>query len=1098
MTPDRLRNELRQTGQVIAMWRAQLATVTWVVVIIGCLCVFGLSDVLLQFERTGRLSSWVILMGLAIVGVRSVLKTTSRRQTVEGVAAVVEHSFPELDNHLINYLQFAANSEGDAFKQAYVRRGVPEWRKLNIGSMKNRRRHRHRHVILAAAATLLLLPCAVTGRPWTVALWRIVNPFSNCPPVTLTKIISVNPGSTSVLQGNPLVVACKVEGYKGHGVRLDVDPADNERTTYKLGRVTGTGVEDFSYRLQKIATSLKYRFRAGDAPPSQWFEVETRPRLAFTAAELIVTPPSDTRLRPRTFDGLAGEVEVPQNSRVTIALDCNIPATAVSIAAADEPVSLTGGNDGHTWRGEIDVGKAPLLRILASGEFDDKAETSIILKHLPGREPVITVLEPKEQPLLKPEIAAKKEKSLQARAYATLDRLIETQRTNLARTRRLVDILDETEPDQWRETAARQKQIRQLARQLLKNPLKPLGGLTPAVQKLYMQEMLEVINELGRIPDLAGVIRTRAAAKGVALEQTILRRLTFAGVTAVKTERQRKISGLLATLEGIIKGESRVTADTAKLISRDSEVDQLLVDNQDDLAIDLADFISTCRDNAPSLQSNDRSFAELILKAAGQCETLKVRRDMLSAAEELEANAPRNALPLEQSALAKLEGIRKLFDKWQVTEAEVQLEQVVEALHDAGEKIGRMKKLQTKLIDAMAQVRPNANKDTAEAGLMKEELEEVQQNTREALLQVANDLHIFPELAVANELVEDIVTMFEEVNQVTGSEDLTEEDVKEIAYLKPEFLIEEMAKAEGRMDEMEMWLGEKPDTDSHVTESFDTEEMPEMALGALPDTLEDLIGDLLEEAEEMAGEADDSATNQNVPDMPPGWEVGEGPTASFGAQGKSGNQRPDHKEQSGRSLVGRQGMSNGETAAGSGTISQGDENIEKRMTDDPTQSGQVQADGEADEVATGGGKLGTGSADEVGMAGKGSAGRMDSTAQGSIKGLESLMAKTQALHIKASLLNLRTESLAVAAHHMRQIDDAIARGVPIHAIREHQRRTIAALKKAETELSGAMAGRLSDTAGVVLDDAVAGATDEAPAEYHELVAEYFKSLSEIL
>ncbi len=43
-----------------------------------------------------------------------------------------------------------------------------------------------------------------------------------------------------------------------------------------------------------------------------------------------------------------------------------------------------------------------------------------------------------------------------------------------------------------------------------------------------------------------------------------------------------------------------------------------------------------------------------------------------------------------------------------------------------------------------------------------------------------------------------------------------------------------------------------------------------------------------------------------------GWGISEGETVSYSAAGKSGNDRPDHKDQDGRSQVGRQGMSDGE------------------------------------------------------------------------------------------------------------------------------------------------------------------------------------------
>jgi hypothetical protein len=123
-----------------------------------------------------------------------------------------------------------------------------------------------------------------------------------------------------------------------------------------------------------------------------------------------------------------------------------------------------------------------------------------------------------------------------------------------------------------------------------------------------------------------------------------------------------------------------------------------------------------------------------------------------------------------------------------------------------------------------------------------------------------------------------------------------------------------------------MWLAEKPDTLKVTTEAHDKAEMPEsgIALAELAAAAQDLLGDLLKEDKKAAKEADDSATNHAMPDVPAGGEVGEGDIASFAAQGKSGNQTPDHKEQDGRSNVGRQGMAVGETAAGSGTIGEGD------------------------------------------------------------------------------------------------------------------------------------------------------------------------------
>jgi len=223
----------------------------------------------------------------------------------------------------------------------------------------------------------------------------------------------------------------------------------------------------------------------------------------------------------------------------------------------------------------------------------------------------------------------------------------------------------------------------------------------------------------------------------------------------------------------------------------------------------------------------------------------------------------------------------------------------------------------------------------------------------------------------------------------------------------------------------------------------------------------------------------------------------EGDIASFAAKGKSGNERPDHKEQDGRSIVGRQGMSVGETAAGGGTINEGDNNIEERRTADPTQSGQVNLDGEADTKATGGGKLATGKADELGMAG--GVKRMDSNEAGSWEGMASLMARqADAVYAKASMKNIRVDALKDAAHHLRQSADAVGRG-NIRQVREFRKLAVASLQDAKTELAaGPEAGFAVESAPGVLGDVVDSGPDLAPSKYRDLVADYYKRLNETL
>jgi len=372
--------------------------------------------------------------------------------------------------------------------------------------------------------------------------------------------------------------------------------------------------------------------------------------------------------------------------------------------------------------------------------------------------------------------------------------------------------------------------------------------------------------------------------------------------------------------------------------------------------------------------------------------------------------------------------------------------------------------------------------------------------SKEKLLEIPTDLHVFMDLNVANELVEDVFSVFQEVEQIAESKEATAEDVLEIAYAKNLEALEMMREMEDRFDPREMWIMEEPEWFAIDTEALDREEMPEagIALGALASAVEDLISDLHEQTQEHRDAAQDSATTHANPDFEDtGWAIIEGDIASFGAQGKSGADRPDHKEQDGRSNVGRQGMASGETSAGSGTISEGDEDIQARRTEDPTQSGMVQLDGEADTPATGGGKLASGKADAFGM--EGGLRRMDSTEEGSPEGMEALMARNaEALFAQASLQNVRVDALHRAVEHLRQADDAVAHG-NIALVREHQRHAAAALVEARAELDA------PPTAAVqlehplpILSNALQVESEMAPPRFRNQVSDYFRILNEEL
>jgi hypothetical protein len=1178
-------SKLQQVGRKVVRWKASLITTWAVAIILAAVCVFGLIDFWLRLGRFDRFVTFtllVILGGAALWRIGRVMKNAF---TSEGVAAMVEEKFPQLDNHLINYLQFSKEAGEDPFKLAYVRSGAPNWQDLDFRKMRDARARKFSLLALGLAALVLVLPGLFIGPAWGVAVYRAVNPFTSMPPMSLTKIVKVEPGDITVLQGDPLVLTCAVEGFRTHEVRVDIDPGDADPMTYSLGRITSENRQEFSHRLAKVSTGLRYRFRAGDSPDSEWFTVATRPPSAFTGIQLAVQPPVYTGRPAATLNPREEPVVVPTGSTITATATCNAPLKSAVIRVA-------GGDKVWTISTEVTTGSA--MRIQAVDTYGVSIEEDIAYSLEPDRAPQIEIVSPGPRTILpagevpriefrasddyglrgiaveevhpgtgtdkpgrqveqwgssgSPEFemtwsgetgpragreiayrvvaydgrpddphrsvspivvfalpgladAAKQRQEFEEKAFAGLQKVVELQKENISATDQLSRAKDAATRDAWTAVADRQAQIRELTHELLANPLKPLGGMTAKVKQLYVNEMVLAIDSLRSIPVATAQNRARHAREALALEKSILDQLTRAESAFAQAKVDRRISGISALLEALIRGQDSTLKQTRAFAENEAEVSDLLIDSQDALAEDLTGFVESCREEANGVRGNDAAFASTLDQIATMTEDLKIRNDMIIAAERLDGNKPGEAVPLQERALTNLKSLRSLINAVGLEREEERREALLEAVAQAKEKLAAIKKAYVEeKVEMMEEIRGAKDKNDEFYDTMEESYEELVKETRESLLEVPTDLHVFTDLNVANDLVEDVFSIFQEVEQ-QGHEDDPDgkQEVGEFAFAKEDVQLEMMEEAEGKLDDMEMWLGDTSDKEKTDTEAFDREEMPEsgIATGALATEVEDMIGDLLEEDEEDEEQNQDSATTHAMPDMPMGWEVVEGDIASYAAKGKSGNERPDHHEQDGRSNVGRQGMSTGETAAGSGTISEGDENIEERRTEDPTQSGQIDLDGEADTKATGGGKLGTGKADDVGMSG--GVERMDSNEAGSWEGMASLMAKqADAIYAKASLKNVRVDDLKKAAHHLRQSTDAVAKG-DISQLKEHRKMAVSSLRRARSTLEAGPSGAMQvDGSAGVLDDVVESGPDHAPPKFRDQVADYYKALNDAL
>ena len=155
---------------------------------------------------------------------------------------------------------------------------------------------------------------------------------------------------------------------------------------------------------------------------------------------------------------------------------------------------------------------------------------------------------------------------------------------------------------------------------------------------------------------------------------------------------------------------------------------------------------------------------------------------------------------------------------------------------------------------------------------------------------------------------------------------------------------------------LEKWLSEYPDyLKWDMEEPSQDYEVPE---AELLDELEDIIGDLIEQEEDMREEIEDITSSwMDSLDKGAGWGAMDGPMSNMSAKGITGNLMPNQQEIGGRSGEGRTGRSYGEMVEKTAT-GKGGRKTPARVTPDNLEPGQIQdTSGQTPLGPTGGGKV---------------------------------------------------------------------------------------------------------------------------------------------
>ncbi|HVX15318.1 MAG TPA: hypothetical protein VHC22_29280 [Pirellulales bacterium] len=1023
----------------------------------------------------------VLLLALVAAGLFSVGRWIVQRwlddRRDDFFAALAEARHPQLRNRLINGLQLGRGTEPGSPRliEAIVRDAVAVIGEFEMTDSLDRRPLR-RSASLLAAATFLLVAYSFSPR-FMNGLERVLSPWSDVPPYTATQVAKVAPGDKQVIEGLPVAFTAELAGSLPDSAQLLMRAGDSWKPL-PMRPLDAKRPELFGFTLREAAESFDYYVTAGDGRSRHYrIDVVERPRVEKLSVRM--TPPAYTELTASASERADGEMVGLCGTSIELGLQASKPLKSASLVLdAGEPIELVRDADGSSWRAKFVLwsGKAKENDTVATRRVMAPVRYQIHLAAADGSDladPLwrsITLAEdlPPTVAIVSPgrDVQRTPDESLAVELVAKDD-------YGVGQMKVLYRVNDRKEPHELAVFAS-EGQAATERKETYEWKLAS-GGLKAGDIVQYWAEVADR-NDItgpgtGRSPIYSLFIKTPEQA---------LARLEF------------QLDDYAQALEELIRLQSENRAQTAAAVSFETLVVRETLIRTKTLALSRG----MARDAVPiasMIEELDQLYAGLM---ADCIRLLESGRDTK---EEAKATTMRDAsLPVQDQILERLKGLlARLERNEQARQALKKMAKsdkaghvaTIEALGGLASDLKGLVAEERELADKFEKLpkKPvdEANEEALEA--MKN-LDELEQKYGEWAKGKVDEMTKLPTGFVDDfGLREDVNRIFEEIEKAANRPKAE----------KAEVALEDLGAglATKMLEDLEVWMMDTPDAAQWVLEeplNNGPMKIPEMPL---PDALEDMMGDLLQEADDFDQEADDitSAWGDNLNQA--GWGVSDGPISSFSAKGKTGNDMPNNMELSGRSGDGRRGKSSGQMAGDTSRGLQG-RKTPARVGNERYEPGKLKQETPQDpNGATGGGK----------KAGAGRRGLQGGTPPDFVKDMERLGEKQASVRERAEQVAQRLEATGVNSTRLHQSIDLMKsaeqdlRDLRYEDAASKRRIALNQLKGALTRPDQATAIELSRARELppeMREELLQSSDEGYPEGFESLLNNYYKALSE--
>ena len=909
-----------------------------------------------------------------------------------------------------------------------------------------------------AVVVPLLLVAFFFPRPFTHGWHQLLSPAAFVPKVGAAEIIDVQPKDVTVVAGQPLEITLVARCPGSPKARLIFEKgpgADAAALVPPSAELIGATLVDaaqasdkrsdlqYNYRLEHVDQPTRYRVEvAGTQSP--WYAVTVVKQVKLEQLEFKVLPPAYTRLESQTLTIKAADLSkaniiVAQGSRVQLAAVVDVPVGGAMLEAGAAPAApMETAAGGRRFLSTLTVmDETPIALLLTQGDKQ-------IVARLPEESLVIHCL--KDQP---PSIEMKwptQDLSVAPTAELPLHALLRDD-YGVASVR----VLTAVDSD----AAAAAVPAPASAAPAIGPAAPPLAASQPSDDKNATQ--LVVAHEEALLPG-AGAKEARDFSFVLPVKPELRKHGNSVRVQLEITDN-RDLRGLVASSSGQGK-DAKATDDFGPQVVA-SPVFTIKFEDPAITAAEQKDHADKLRERLTEMLKIQRGLLEQTMAAkaddrnafqavgTGQAdlrtlmkttaESFRFEPDeliiqkvllKLSFEEAKEAVDKATALQTEPASPARV----RLSTHLQTTQHQIidALETLLarlsmnspttqptnkqgndpllsnpDALKKLDEALKQFMKQEQKVLDQTTSLakKPVDNWDADDKKKL-EDLKMAQEKLDAFMQEKIHDFSKNAEQDMANSST--LKQLMEVLSETTMAKDALKQKAAEVAVAIEENGID---NAKTLTSNIEKWLSNTPDRTKWTQEDPLTK--TDLNMPELPKELEDIVGKLMEQQEDLFDDMEDANSNMAGSfDKGIGWDAADGPIASMNAQGVTGNQLPNNNEMGGRSGEGRSGKSQGEFVEDHAS-GKGGRNTPTRLDATPFQKGEVKDDSkDPTGGATGGGKT----------SGQGGEGLEGPVPPGQKREMQRLAQKQAQLRNAAERISLQYK---VSQYDNFKLDDAI-------------------------------------------------------------------------